>query len=72
MDAAYIYRHLLSDFTEIGHSHQGYEKIQDPYSLSCQPQVMGVCLQQIVIQQKPWLLKQIPLPINIQVCWLRH
>ncbi|WP_035011606.1 aromatic amino acid lyase, partial [Enterovibrio norvegicus] len=33
--------------SEIGNSHQGCEKVQDPYSLRCQPQVMGACLQQI-------------------------
>lgn len=47
MDAADAYRHLLESRSEIGDSHQGCEKVQDPYSLRCQPQVMGACLQQI-------------------------
>lgn len=47
MDAALIYRHLLDEQSEIGDSHIGCEKVQDPYSLRCQPQVMGACLQQI-------------------------
>ncbi|WP_434354882.1 histidine ammonia-lyase [Parasalinivibrio latis] len=47
MDAAGAYRHLLEAGSEIGDSHQDCEKVQDPYSLRCQPQVMGACLQQI-------------------------
>ncbi|CZF79001.1 Histidine ammonia-lyase [Grimontia celer] len=47
MDAADAYRHLLDTSSEVGDSHQGCEKVQDPYSLRCQPQVMGACLQQI-------------------------
>ncbi|MFZ1932730.1 MAG: histidine ammonia-lyase [Thermoguttaceae bacterium] len=45
--AAAAYRHLLGDASEIGRSHQPCEKVQDPYSLRCQPQVMGACLTQI-------------------------
>lgn len=47
IDAATIYRHLLQDSSDIGDSHQDCEKVQDPYSLRCQPQVMGACLTQI-------------------------
>lgn len=47
IDAATAYRHLLGDSSEIGNSHEDCEKVQDPYSLRCQPQVMGACLQQI-------------------------
>ncbi|WP_447469987.1 histidine ammonia-lyase [Vibrio harveyi] len=47
MDAALAYRHLLEATSEIGESHTNCEKVQDPYSLRCQPQVMGACLQQI-------------------------
>ncbi|GAL08289.1 histidine ammonia-lyase [Photobacterium aphoticum] len=47
IDAASAYRHLLGSDSEIGQSHQACEKVQDPYSLRCQPQVMGACLQQI-------------------------
>lgn len=46
MDVATAFR-LLLDESEIGNSHEGCEKVQDPYSLRCQPQVMGACLQQI-------------------------
>lgn len=47
IDAAKAYRHLLGENSEIGKSHEDCEKVQDPYSLRCQPQVMGACLQQI-------------------------
>ncbi|OMH32787.1 histidine ammonia-lyase [Motiliproteus sp. MSK22-1] len=47
IDAAAAYRHLLDQRSEISDSHQGCEKVQDPYSLRCQPQVMGACLHQI-------------------------
>ncbi len=47
MDAATAYRHLLDNSSEIGDSHTACERVQDPYSLRCQPQVMGACLQQI-------------------------
>ncbi|RDV26052.1 histidine ammonia-lyase [Alteromonas aestuariivivens] len=45
-DVATAYRTLL-DTSAIGESHEGCAKVQDPYSLRCQPQVMGACLQQI-------------------------
>lgn len=45
-DVAEAFRHLLTE-SEIGNSHEGCEKVQDPYSLRCQPQVMGACLQQM-------------------------
>ncbi|WP_298775940.1 histidine ammonia-lyase [uncultured Shewanella sp.] len=47
MDSAAIFRHLLGDESEIGLSHLDCEKVQDPYSLRCQPQVLGACLSQI-------------------------
>ncbi|PNH94294.1 histidine ammonia-lyase [Vibrio diazotrophicus] len=47
IDAAAAYRHLLDETSEIGQSHTSCEKVQDPYSLRCQPQVMGACLTQI-------------------------
>lgn len=47
IDAASIYRHLLGKSSDIGESHHNCEKVQDPYSLRCQPQVMGACLTQI-------------------------
>jgi len=47
IDAAAAYRYLLTDKSEIGLSHEECHKVQDPYSLRCQPQVMGACLTQI-------------------------
>lgn len=46
MDIAEAYRDLL-DHSDIEDSHRNCEKVQDPYSLRCQPQVLGACLQQI-------------------------
>jgi histidine ammonia-lyase len=46
--AAGIYRQLVAD-SAIRASHLvGDERVQDPYSLRCQPQVMGACLDLIV------------------------
>jgi histidine ammonia-lyase len=43
-EAARVYRTLLAG-SEIRASHlTGDDKVQDPYSLRCQPQVMGACL----------------------------
>ncbi|NQY62527.1 MAG: histidine ammonia-lyase [Alteromonadaceae bacterium] len=47
IDVAGAYRELLGESSEIGSSHIDCEKVQDPYSLRCQPQVMGACLTQI-------------------------
>ena len=44
--AARIYRMLL-DGSEIRASHVHCHRVQDPYSLRCQPQVMGACLDQM-------------------------
>lgn len=44
---AEIYRNLLKD-SEIRASHLvDDDRVQDPYSLRCQPQVMGACLDQL-------------------------
>ena len=44
VDVAAVYRTLLEG-SAIRDSHrQGDDKVQDPYSLRCQPQVMGACL----------------------------
>lgn len=43
IDVAVLYRELLAD-SEIRRSHIDYGRVQDPYSLRCQPQVMGACL----------------------------
>lgn len=46
IDVAACYRMLLAH-SEIESSHKDCESVQDPYSLRCQPQVMGACLTQI-------------------------
>jgi histidine ammonia-lyase len=43
---AAAFREVLGD-SEIGRSHENCDRVQDPYSLRCQPQVAGACLQQI-------------------------
>jgi len=45
-DAARIYRDLLAG-SAIRASHVDCPRVQDPYSLRCQPQVMGACLDQM-------------------------
>src|SRR5579864_5614753 len=45
-DAATAYRSLLQG-SAINVSHADCDKVQDPYSLRCQPQVMGACLDQM-------------------------
>jgi histidine ammonia-lyase len=45
-DAAAISRTLLEE-SEIRASHKDCPRVQDPYSLRCQPQVMGACLDQL-------------------------
>src|SRR4030095_10136269 len=46
VDAAAVYRELLAG-SEIRESHKDCPRVQDPYSLRCQPQVMGACLDQM-------------------------
>jgi histidine ammonia-lyase len=46
IEVAKVYRDLLEN-SELNRSHHNCEKVQDPYSLRCQPQVMGACLDQI-------------------------
>jgi len=47
MDVAQYYRALLAG-SEIRRSHlTGDDRVQDPYSLRCQPQVVGACLDQL-------------------------
>ncbi len=46
IEAARIYRSILTD-SEINRSHADCDRVQDPYSLRCQPQVMGACLEQM-------------------------
>lgn len=45
-DVAAAFRAVLAE-SEIGRSHVDCDRVQDPYSLRCQPQVAGACLQQI-------------------------
>ena len=47
IDAAALFRHVLTDTSAIAESHHNCDKVQDPYSLRCQPQVMGACLTQL-------------------------
>ncbi len=46
IDAAAVYRDLLRG-SAIRASHVDCHRVQDPYSLRCQPQVMGACLDQM-------------------------
>lgn len=45
-DVAALYRELLAD-SPIRESHRHCERVQDPYSLRCQPQIMGAVLHQM-------------------------
>ena len=45
-DVAAAFRAVLAN-SEIGRSHQDCDRVQDPYSVRCQPQVAGACLQQL-------------------------
>ena len=47
IDAAALFRYVLTDTSAIAESHHNCDKVQDPYSLRCQPQVMGACLTQL-------------------------
>lgn len=46
IECATLFRGFLAG-SEIVTSHQNCGRVQDPYSLRCQPQVMGACLDQI-------------------------
>ena len=46
ISVANAFRAVLAE-SEIGRSHEHCDRVQDPYSLRCQPQVAGACLQQI-------------------------
>jgi len=45
---AEVFRAILGDGSEIAASHANCDKVQDPYSLRCQPQVMGAVLDTMV------------------------
>ncbi|MDQ7913153.1 histidine ammonia-lyase [Pseudomonas sp. 102515] len=47
IDVAAAYRELLTASSEVSRSHADCDRVQDPYSLRCQPQVMGACLTQL-------------------------
>ncbi|WP_194757375.1 histidine ammonia-lyase [Aliidiomarina indica] len=47
IDVATELRRILAERSEIGESHTNCGKVQDPYSLRCQPQVMGAAWDQI-------------------------
>lgn len=46
IDSAALYRNLLVG-SDIRNSHLNCDRVQDPYSLRCQPQVMGACLDHL-------------------------
>lgn len=57
IEIAKIYQHLLSG-SEIRQSHiTGDSKVQDPYSLRCQPQVMGACVDLVCNVEKTLLIE---------------
>jgi histidine ammonia-lyase len=47
IDAAAALRDLLGAHSEIGDAHIDCDRVQDPYSMRCMPQVMGAILTQI-------------------------
>ncbi|MDA8016432.1 MAG: histidine ammonia-lyase [Thermoanaerobaculia bacterium] len=53
---AALYRTLLAG-SAIRDSHRACERVQDPYSFRCQPQVMGACLD---------LLRQVSEPLQVE------
>jgi histidine ammonia-lyase len=53
---ARMLRELLAG-SEIIYSHVNCEKVQDPYSLRCQPQVMGACLSHLEFAKASLLIE---------------
>lgn len=53
---ATMLRTLLEE-SAIRRSHQACHKIQDPYSLRCQPQVLGACLAQLLFVSEALLVE---------------
>lgn len=47
IDTASMYVDLLEKQSGISLTHVNCDRVQDPYSIRCQPQVMGACLSQI-------------------------
>ena len=56
MTLAAVYRTLVED-SEIRASHIDCDRVQDPYSLRCQPQVMGSCWHYLQFNAKTVLLE---------------
>jgi histidine ammonia-lyase len=56
IQVASIYRSLLRG-SEVRESHRHCDKVQDPYSLRCQPQVMGACLSSILYAKDVLLIE---------------
>lgn len=56
IEVAKLLRQLLKQ-SQILKSHNNCEKIQDPYSLRCQPQVMGACLDQLLSNAQTLLVE---------------
>lgn len=56
IQVAKMFRELLSGST-IHDSHENCNRVQDPYSLRCQPQVMGACLSHILFAQQTLLVE---------------
>lgn len=53
---AQLFRQLLNG-SSIHDSHQNCSRVQDPYSLRCQPQVMGACLSHILFAEETLLVE---------------
>src|SRR5687767_3322257 len=53
---AAAFREVLGE-SDIGRSHENCDRVQDPYSLRCQPQVAGACLQQVQDVSRTLLLE---------------
>ena len=53
---AAAFRAVLGE-SDIGRSHENCDRVQDPYSLRCQPQVAGACLQQLEHAARTLLLE---------------
>jgi histidine ammonia-lyase len=56
IQVAKLLRELLNN-SPIRQSHFDCHKIQDPYSIRCQPQVMGACLGQLLTNSKTLLIE---------------
>ncbi len=55
--AAQIYRQLLENSAIRASHREDDERVQDPYSLRCQPQVMGACMDLIVNAARTLLIE---------------